>query len=132
MNKRSVNSIAVGFVLLALICVGLNLISLNKYKSYISTEATVANVYKSVDDDNSGDSRSYAEYEFEHEGNTITARKRVFLRFAHKVGSTETIRFNPTDPQNLENTYSLVFYWLCAGGGIALAIAFFFFAKKSK
>ena len=132
MNKRSATSTAIGFALLVLICVGINLLSLNKYKSYISTEATVVDAYKIADDDYSGDSRSYAMYEFEHEGNTVTAQKRVFSRFAHKVGSVETIRFDPADPQKLENTHSRLFYWLCAGGGIALAIAFFFSAQKPK
>ena len=121
------------FIIAALICIGINLSYSSKCKDYISTEAKIVDVYKSVDSDSETVVRKfYVLYEFEFQNETIRAERQVLTRLGHKIGKTETIRFDPNDPHKLERTYILTLGRLGAVSFFILAAVFFFAMRKHK
>ena len=86
--------------------------------SFKKAEATVARVYM-VGTTPDSDGKYYAEYEFELDGERIVAKKQIFGKFGKTEGKTETVRYNPDDPTELENTM-LKYSVLIAAGFVAL------------
>lgn len=47
----------------------------------------------------------YARYEYDIDGTRYTATKQFFFKSSKSLGDLETIRYNPDNPEEIENTF---------------------------
>jgi len=118
-DKKKRIIIAVITILATLFSIGMVVSEKMKSANYVSTKATVVNASNDLEYNSNIDGSwiYWVTYSFDVNGKTYTATKQEFDIFQKNVGDTAYIRYDPNNPEILENT-------LLQNTGIVLTLFF--------
>lgn len=117
--------IIIGILLLVVsVLIGAAVIQKGKCSGFAAVDARIVDV---VTENGSSPSTSaskahYVTYEYEYNNKPYTASKQVFLKAGKKIGAVNSIRINPENPSEIENT--LVFNTCISVAAFFLVISF--------
>ncbi|NMB33567.1 MAG: DUF3592 domain-containing protein [Clostridium sp.] len=130
MDKKQLSVILFIGIIATLFMVGIVIFSTVQSTGYVRVQATIIDISS---DRQSGHSASHwVTYEYNANGRNYRGTRRVFSKLGKNIGDIKYIKYDPSNPEKLENT-------LLRGTGIVLTIFFaafsmglIFLARKGK
>jgi len=86
---------------------GMVALELKKVSKFEPTEAKIINAITNPSTGTTCSRPNFVVYEFEISGEKYQATKQVFGDAVNRIGKTERIKYNPQNPEEIENTYKI-------------------------
>lgn len=103
-GKKQIIIIAIIVFLATLFFIGVVVVKKNSYSKYLNVEAEIESVTTELSGSSNQSRSHYITYKYEVNNEYYSAKRQVFSKNFKKAGDIDIIRYNPEDPNQIENT----------------------------